>query len=125
MKFVSDKGGVYMVILLAGHAERGKRKRQKGVICSVEGCDAWCVSNGLCSKHNMRERRKQEKYKAYIKEYNKKYKRTVKDKVCELCGGDFVTAREEQVFCSGCSGGDAANRLIQKRYRVRNKYKER
>lgn len=97
--------------------ERGFRPRQKGVPCSIDGCDDWCVSNDLCPKHNMRERRKQEKYKAYTREYNKKYKRPDIDKVCELCGAKFVTARESQTLCSECSGSGKANYLIQKRYR--------
>jgi len=29
-----------------------KRKRQKGVQCSVDGCGNWCTGNDLCQKHN-------------------------------------------------------------------------
>lgn len=99
---------------------RGFRPRQKGVECSVEGCTDWCVSNDLCPKHNMRERRKQEKYKAYTREYNKRYKRPDIKKVCDICYTIFVTARESQVVCSECSGSPKSNYEAVKRHRERN-----
>ena len=105
-KRILDEGGVLVV--------RPFRPKQKGVECSVDGCTDWCVSNDLCAKHNMRERRKQEKYKAYVREYNKRYKRPSVEKICK-CGLRFETARKNQVKCSACSkGGKVQHGDIQK-----------
>lgn len=99
------------------------RKKQRGIACSVEGCNNWCVSNDLCAKHSMRERRKQEKYKAYIRKYNKNYKRPDIQKSCILCGVEFTTARINQGLCSDCSGSNKGNYLAQKRHRAKYKIK--
>lgn len=86
---------------------RWPRVRQLGATCSTEGCSNDCVGNDLCSKCNMRERRKQDKYKAYTREYNKKYKRPDINKVCRECGCLYKSARLNQRKCSSCSGGKA------------------
>ncbi len=100
--------------------ERGFRPRQKGLDCVVDGCTEWRVSNDLCSKHNMARHRATEKGKAYVKEYNKRYKRPDIKKVCGICGGGFVTARENQELCGECSGSPAGNYKAQERYRKSN-----
>jgi len=94
------------------------RRKQKGVVCSIMGCDNWCVSNNLCAKHNMQERRKQESYKNYIKQYNKRYKRPDINKVCDVCQAVFVTARASQNLCSTCSGSSKGNYAAQKKHRA-------
>ncbi len=104
---------------------RWPRVRQAGVECSVEGCEGDSVSNNLCSKHNMARYRATEKGRAYVREYNKRYKRPDIDKICELCGIGFITAKESQKFCSKCSGGGEAVYLNYKKYRDANRKKVR
>ncbi len=98
----------------------GVRKRQKGIECGVDGCDNWCVSNGLCSKHYMAQRRSVEGGRAYDRKYNKRYKRPDVKKVC-VCGVEFTTARVNQVDCSDCSGGYQS----QRRHRAKSPEKVR
>lgn len=95
---------------------RGFRPRQKGVECGVAGCTDWCVSNDLCAKHQMRARRKTVEGRAYTKEYNKRYRRSGLNKVCEHCKGGFVTARKAQRLCGECSKKYSAS-YSQKRRR--------
>lgn len=82
---------------------RWPRVRQSGVDCSVVGCTNDCVSNDLCAKHSMRLHRLTEKGKAYVRRYNKQYKRPEIDKTCIRCKKSFVTARKTQELCSECS----------------------
>ncbi len=93
------------------------RPRQKGVACSIEGCDNWCVSNDLCSKHNMARHRLTEKGRAYVKKYNERYKQPDIKKACIECGGGFVTAKKSQELCSECSPKVGAY-IATKKYRV-------
>ena len=44
--------------------------------------------------------RKGEKGKRYTEEYNKRYKRPDIEKICEVCGMEFKTARSNQYVCS-------------------------
>lgn len=78
--------------------------RVRQLNCKVDGCEGKAVSNDLCSKHNMSNYRKTDKGKAYVKEYNKRFKRPDIDKVCKSCGDGFITARKTQELCSKCSG---------------------
>ncbi len=105
--------------------EREFRPKQKGVECSIEGCAGWCVSNDLCAKHSMQRYRATEKGRAYVREYNKRYKRPDINKICGLCKIEFVTARVEQWLCGECSGSGKANYLTQKRNRNNNRVKVR
>ncbi len=100
-------------------SDRPFRPRQKGVECSVEGCTGWCVSNDLCSKHNMRKYRLTEKGRAQVKAYNKRFKRPDIDKVCIRCKKGFVTARKDQELCGECSSVASAY-YAQKKYRAKN-----
>lgn len=98
-------------------SSRGFRPRQKGIECNIDGCSEWRVSNDLCPKHNIqRLRRSNKKYRNYVKDYNKRYKRKDIDKVCEVCKEDFVTARKNQYLCSKCSGSKKGNRKTQEHH---------
>lgn len=84
------------------------------------------VSPIACSARcRMRLLRKKEKYKAYTKEYNKRYKRKDLEKVCIICNEQFTTARASQSCCSFCSGSKEANAIAQAKYQSvkRNKIK--
>ena len=67
----------------------------------------------------MRKVRGTEKGRAYVKEYNKRYKRVDIEKVCSGCQGDFITARKDQELCSICSVSYGAC-IAQKKYRAGN-----
>lgn len=99
---------------------RWPRVRQADVKCKIEGCDDLCVGNDLCSKHSMQAYRRTEKGRAYVIEYNKRYKRPVINKVCEICKGEYTTARLTQMLCGDCSGSKKAKYLALKQYRKRN-----
>jgi len=77
------------------------------------------------SRCAMRRYRSTEKGRTRVKEYNKRYKRPDIEKVCSVCGLEFVTARESQEFCGNCSGGKEANYLSQKRHRAKHPNKAR
>lgn len=84
-------------------SRRWPRVSQKTADCRVEGCKDSCVGNDLCAKHGMARHRLTEKGRAQIKRYNKRYKRPDIDKECIHCKKMFVTAREAQELCGGCS----------------------
>ncbi len=68
--------------------DRGFRPRQKGVACSVEGCDNWCVSNDLCPKHNMAMSR-----------YGSTLGKPAVKKVCKGCGKVFEHKYDVTGYC--------------------------
>jgi hypothetical protein len=96
------------------------RLLQKQKVCSVEGCEGMCISNDLCARHGQARHRATEKGKAYVKEYNKRYKRPDISKVCIHCSESFVTARVNQELCSKCSPVVGLYKS-QKRYREKQK----
>lgn len=94
------------------------RVKQKGVVCSVDGCDNWCRSGGLCAKHGMALRR-------YGNVLGGKVDRVG---VCVGCGKEFNVVRSGQKYCSGfcyrkSDAGRAAAYEATKAYRIRNKEK--
>ena len=68
-----------------------KRNRQKGNVCSVDGCEAPAVSRGWCNKHNMAMHR-----------YGSVWGKSAITKVCANvdCQKDFPTKREATKYCS-------------------------
>ncbi len=86
------------------------------VVCGEE-FEARTMFATMCSARcRMRKRRATDAGKAYVKEYNKRYKRSGVSKVCCFCGEVFVTARLNQVLCSGCSKSKGAF-IVQSKYR--------
>jgi len=69
--------------------QRAFRPKQKGVNCSVEGCKKWCVSNDLCSKHNMALRR-----------YGSTQGKPGIKKICKTCNKEFINKYEITGYCS-------------------------
>ncbi len=102
--------------------KRGYRPVQRGLDCSVVGCDNKCVSNDMCPKHNMAHYRATVKSaREYTKRYNRRYKRPDVNKVCRNCGRLYVTARTGQYLCSECSGSKAGAYEAQKRHRAKRR----
>lgn len=68
---------------------RWPRVRQKGVKCSVEGCEDWCVGNDLCARHN-----------AALRRYGSVHGKPYIEKECDFCGNIFKTKLERARYCS-------------------------
>ncbi len=79
------------------------RNRQKGVLCSVDGCDDWCVGNDLCQKHNQALHR-----------YGSVYGKEETDRDCEWCGKVFRSKYDSAVYCS-----DKCRNSVPERKRAR------
>ncbi len=91
--------------------ERGFRPRQKGVDCSVEGCSEWCVSNDLCSKHNMA-----------LSRYGSVDGKAAVKKVCKGCGEDFEHKYDSAEYCGiGCYRRSPENK--KKAYEAVKRYR--
>src|SRR3990167_9736341 len=96
----------------------GKRIRQKGVKCLVEGCDKWCRSKGLCINHSMALRR-------YGDVRGGKVSR---EGVCKQCGSRFRLIKSNQEYCDircyhNSEKGREITRKANKDYAMRNKEK--
>ena len=94
----------------------GNRIRQKGVKCSVEGCDNWCRAKGLCPKHGMARRR-------YGNVFGGKIDRSG---LCKGCGNKFRLIKSDQEYCnSKCYRSSPAGRRASyeatKAYRLRKR----
>lgn len=68
----------------------------------------------------MRAYRQTEKGKAMTKFLNLRYKRPDIDKVCQICGEGFKTARKNRYICSKEECQDKGKYLRQKKYRMNN-----
>lgn len=93
-----------------------KRIKQKGIMCSVEGCDNWCRSKGLCINHSMALRR-------YGDVRGGKVNR---EGICKTCGNKFRLIKSDQQYCNVvCYKKSPEGRMAAyeatKAYRIRNK----
>ncbi len=92
---------------------RWPRVAQKGVGCSVAGCDNWRTSNDLCSKHNMAKRR-----------YGSIYGKPLVLRICKGCGKEFKSKKDDADYCNArCYCSTPENKI--KRLRGQERWKQR
>ena|SRR3990167_6817355 len=94
------------------------KDRQKGVKCSVAGCDNWCRSKGLCPKHGTAFRR-------YGDVLGGKTGSRVG--ICKECRNEMIIIKSGQEYHRECykksARGKAAAYAATKVYRLRNREK--
>lgn len=98
----------------------GSRMPQKGLDCTVDGCDGIRRTKGLCANHAMSLRR-------YGNVLGGKLDRVG---VCRECGEEFRLIKSNQEYCSNecyrkSPEGKAAAYAATKAYRARNREKVR
>ncbi|HDY67408.1 MAG TPA: hypothetical protein ENH85_06440 [Candidatus Scalindua sp.] len=80
-----------------------KRHERTCEVCGEKFLSSITYGKCCSDKCRVRRWRKTEKGKACVVRSNKRYKRLDIKKICVHCGKNFITARANQKFCSGCS----------------------
>ena len=95
--------------------------------CICEGCgkelevgnwNRYCKDTA--KRCRQRAHRKTEEGKAYVKNYNKRYKREDLNLKCDVCGCTFVSARKNRYVCDKEECRKAAAVIAKKRMFVKN-----
>lgn len=96
----------------------GSRKQQKGLDCSIAGCNGIRKTRDMCTKHDMALRRYGNVLGGKVGRY----------KTCKGCGNEFEISKTDQEYCSNkcyksSPDGRVAAYAATKAYRLRNKEK--